>query len=921
MSWVPIAIENLIKARSMLGTNAPSVKVTLTEKSSRINFPETDWQLLDRCYLGDDDDQGRLTSLIHNTADGCHYILANTNNSGALILKFTPGTQALTVASEKVLALHQHDIAIYNGSIFCTLGISNGTYICYLYELVDGVLVRRIDDPTYAPKTLCVFNGHLYSTSSGWFGGTTYGSCELLEYNDIDGWTVKAAGIGQYYTTLYVFNNKLYTVGATTGKLYEWNGTDAWVQKAAVLGSYQYLDRLMEHDGYLYAIAYSNGPSLLGGSLLKWNGTNAWAEIFAYNNYLPDNIPSVDGTYSDGTDLFILTGGDAGLWRANFSTNQWDSMVTTATYYGSQQSPGRFRNLIYVNDMFITGCTMTDPIDGYGYLLYVPAPGTNLIKPTSVRLSKEEAANAQACTIEFPNVNPTDPTDAGYYSPYRSGSDFPAKTENDWRNEILPSKQVIVEAGYGAELATVFTGTIDRVSHYTLPRSAMLRLECRDYGWRLVDKTIIAEVDGADAYYIDYPIDAATTAVWLTTDMFVIMPRGNRMVFTSDQGGPVSIELDHDTYTGVTLATELETKMNANATLTGGAITFDVAWNGITRIFTIDAGVGHTIAYTNTGSTAGTMFGMTEDVAAAQSIESVEAYTAAIEMIVKDLLVRAGFAAADVTIEPTYMLLDPTFERMSYGDAIEEMCTLSGFELVIDEYGKPEFRFPSDRQPETYDQAWLTGTTWVYLSTFPIVTATIVVSSEEEKAGIIYTVDVDYKVEAGTVSTPWRIRRLVGGSIGSGQWVYVTYVYAAWIFTEGQDIFRLDLSISRQDLYGKIVVEGDTCSGLYETATPRWDGSTVTTDRVMFVLDENLDTDEKCQKVANRLGGEMLARVIGCEFAAVAIPWLQVGDCVQIIESSSTISEIYRITSMDFDFSPMNHIMTFKAYHYGYAPL
>ena len=920
MSWVPVDIGNLIKARRMIGTNAPSVKVTLTEKGDQINFLKDEWQLLDRCYLGDDGDQGRLTSLIHNTADRCHYGLVDTNNSGQLVLKFDPGTQKLTVASNIVSCLSENDIAVLDGSVFISLNTGTlppNNWLHYrLYELVDGELVLRINDVDNEAATLYVFNGKLYSIDNG-----TYGGGQLLEYNGTDAWVAKTATIGAAYLSLYEYDGKLYTCGAMSGKLYEWNGTNAWVQKAGLLGSYLHLDHLVEHDGDLYVTVSCNGLNVRGGSLLKWNGTDAWVEIFAYNNHLPNTIHAVDGVYSDDQDLFILSGGDAVLWRANFSTNQWDQVVTTDTYYGSLQSSGRYRNLLYENDMFIAGCTMADPTDGYAYLLYVPAPGTNLIKPTSVRLYKEEAANAQSCTIEFPNVNPIDPSDAGYYSPYRSGTDFPVKVENDWRNAILPSKQIIVEAGYGTELAIVFTGTIDKVSHYTLPRSAMLRLECRDYGWRLVDKTIIAEVDGTDVYYIDYPIDAATTAVWLTVDMFVVMPRGNRMVFTSDQGGPVTIELTNATYTGATLATELETKMNANATLTGGAITFDVAWNGTTRIFTVDAGAGHTIAYTNTGSTAGTMFGMTEDVAAAQAIDSVEAYTATIEMIVKDLLVRAGFAAADVTIEPTYMLLDPTFERMSYGDAIEQMCTLSGFELVIDEYGKPQFQFPSDRQPETYDGATLTGTTWVYLSTFPIVTSTIVVSTGEDKTGTIYTVDVDYEVEAGTPTTPWRIRRIVGGAIGSGSTVYVYYVYAAWVFTEGQDIFRLDLSISRQDLYGKIVVDGDTCSGLYETATPRWDGSTVTTDKVLFVLDENLDTDEKCQKVANRLGGEMLARVIGCEFAAVAIPWLQVGDCVQIIESSSTISEIYRITCIDFVFKPMSHIMTFKAYHYGYAPL
>lgn len=65
----------------------------------------------------------------------------------------------------------------------------------------------------------------------------------------------------------------------------------------------------------------------------------------------------------------------------------------------------------------------------------------------------------------------------------------------------------------------------------------------------------------------------------------------------------------------------------------------------------------------------------------------------------------------------------------------------------------------------------------------------------------------------------------------------------------------------------------------------------------------------------------MIRRVREVNFSAVAVPWLQPGDCVQVIEYASTISEIYRITSIDLELDPEGFIMTCAAYHYGYAPI
>jgi len=103
---------------------------------------------------------------------------------------------------------------------------------------------------------------------------------------------------------------------------------------------------------------------------------------------------------------------------------------------------------------------------------------------------------------------------------------------------------------------------------------------------------------------------------------FTITAANDKLILTSDQGGPVTIDIPDDTYEGADLATALATAMNANTTLTGGAITFAVTYSSSTYFFTIDATVGYTIALTYSGSDAALTLGYSDDFATAQTITS-----------------------------------------------------------------------------------------------------------------------------------------------------------------------------------------------------------------------------------------------------------------------------------------------------------
>ena len=119
----------------------------------------------------------------------------------------------------------------------------------------------------------------------------------------------------------------------------------------------------------------------------------------------------------------------------------------------------------------------------------------------------------------------------------------------------------------------------------------------------------------------EMPVEAFWTGMF---GMYSFTAGTKAMVFTSSSGGPVTINMTESTsYNCDTLATALQTAMNANNTLTGsGAISF-VVTNQMGK-FKIDAGTGHTIAYDVTGSTAYAAFGFTNDLAAAQTITGDE---------------------------------------------------------------------------------------------------------------------------------------------------------------------------------------------------------------------------------------------------------------------------------------------------------
>lgn len=298
-----------------------------------------------------------------------------------------------------------------------------------------------------------------------------------------------------------------------------------------------------------------------------------------------------------------------------------------------------------------------------------------------------------------------------------------------------------------------------------------------------------------------------------------------------------------------------------------------------------------------------------------------------VEYIFRDLAIKAGWLTGDVhTGVSGITLTEITFTHESYADAFQRLAELSGFEWFVDETGDLYFYYATDRKPEATDEAVvLNGTTNVALAEYPVVTASILVYSAAGKTGTKYTADVDYTITAGDEDTAWNIKRIAGGAIGDGATVYVNYVYAAWVFREGQDITMLDYLIDDTEVQDSVIVIGQDSDGVYIRGDydPAYQYYNVLPGKVQIVNAGDLaSTNAQCTEIATRVfaSGLIKARVATFEICP-GNPYIQVGDCIQVIESTSKISEIYRIFEMSHRWDATNGSRTnVTTYHYGYAP-
>lgn len=145
-----------------------------------------------------------------------------------------------------------------------------------------------------------------------------------------------------------------------------------------------------------------------------------------------------------------------------------------------------------------------------------------------------------------------------------------------------------------------------------------------------------------------------------------------------------------------------------------------------------------------------------------------------------------------------------------------------------------------------------------------------------------------------------------------------------YIYKEGEDIISLGYTIDDDNIYYKVAVYGKSSDADEHTVFASADYSSrsyynVLDQKIMKIDAAEADTVSKCQAIADQAVKLMSSRVRACQFEAVANPYLQVGDYIQVIESSTTISELYRVTDFSTNMTAKGYTMSITCYHHSYT--
>lgn len=153
----------------------------------------------------------------------------------------------------------------------------------------------------------------------------------------------------------------------------------------------------------------------------------------------------------------------------------------------------------------------------------------------------------------------------------------------------------------------------------------------------------------------------------------------------------------------------------------------------------------------------------------------------------------------------------------------------------------------------------------------------------------------------------------------------------AYEFEEGIDIVKMGLKITRTDVYARVQVtskidpdeddeEGEPYYIVKEYVYDNAYMYGIPNHKTLFVDVENITDEIDLQTMADQIGYEMTRRLITVDFACVPVFQLQIGDIITVNESSTTISENYRITAMNMEVTEDGKAsMNLKCHHYGEA--